>query len=219
MLFGSQVLLSQNTSAKKQNPPFIIRSHIGVPKTITSNMFRSSFNGLFEGGLSMNFKLANNFYLGVGYQATNLKNKDSIARKVYNNMISYDTHFIGHSPFVKLSYDRYFKDNAYMDYSLNYGFMIARYTKVNEDTMAANRPYGPLSFNTHFVQPEVSANFIVDKGFTFSVLLSYTTLFSNFDPRSPRFNHFKEVNRKSNEYFMSWFTFGFGFNVLIGKTK
>lgn len=213
------VFLGQDAPIKKDNLPFIIRAHVGIPKTISSSMYRQSFNGFYEGDISFNLKLTGNFYLGIGYQSTYFQNNKFLQKKVYNASVPYETRLIGDCPFVKLSYDKFVKSNVYIDYSLNYGYMLARYTSVNEDTTAYNKPYGAKTFNSHYVQPEISANFIVDRSLSFSVLLAYTTLFQKFDPKSPRFNQFEEVRLKNNNYFMSWITFGFGVNVLLGKNK
>ena len=102
-----------------------------------------------------------------------------------------------------------------MSYCLNSGFMQCNYSNVNLDTNINNKPFGKLIFSAPYIQPEVSANFIVDNTISFSIMLSYTTLFSNFDPKAPRFNHFEEVKKTSNKYYMSWLNIGFGFNVLI----
>ena len=213
------VFLGQDAPIKKDNLPFIIRAHVGIPKTISSSMYRQSFNGFYEGDISFNLKLTGNFYLGIGYQSTYFQNNKFLQKKVYNASVPYETRLIGDCPFVKVSYDKFVKSNVYIDYSLNYGYMLARYTSVNEDTTAYNKPYGAKTFNSHYVQPEISANFIVDRSLSFSVLLAYTTLFHKFDPNAPRFNQFEEVRLKNNNYFMSWITFGFGVNVLLGKNK
>jgi hypothetical protein len=112
-----------------------------------------------------------------------------------------------------------FQDSFTVNYGLDYGFVLASYSKINEDTTSFNKPFGLKNFNSHLVQPSISANWMVDQYLAFTVLFSYTTMFSQFDPRAPRFNHFEKINEKSNNYFMSWFTFGFGVNVLFGKLK
>lgn len=215
---------SQDGPVVVDNKPIVVSAHIGIPKTITSNKFRNSFNGFYEGDVSINFKLVNNFYAGIGYKRTDLQNNKFLKQKVFNASIPYNTHFISDCPFVKLSFDKFFKENAYINYSIQYGYMIAKFTDVNEDTTSANKPYGKTNFNSHYIEPHISANFIVDKTMSsplvFSVFLGYTTLFYKFDPKAPRFNQFEqELGDKSNNYFMSWITFGFGINVLIGKNK
>ncbi|MBL7917470.1 MAG: hypothetical protein JNM96_03675 [Bacteroidia bacterium] len=212
-------MFSQNRTIDKDNKPFIIRGTIGIPKSISSNQFRTSFNGLYEGSLSVNFKLFNNTYIGVGYQSVNFQNNKFLKYKVFAASVPYNTHLIGNNPFVHLGFDKFYKSNFYMHYAINYGFMLGQFTNVNEDTTAYNKPFGSKKFTAQFVQPEVSANFIVEENLGFCVYLAYSTLFSKYDPKSPRFNQFEEVRDKSNNYYMSWVTFGFGFNVLLGKNK
>ena len=209
----------QETAVEKENPPFIIKINAGIPRTISSQMFRKSFTGVYEGGISLNFKLLKNFYMGVGYLRTDLRNVDSLKFKVFNAKLPYNTHLIGSSPYVKLTFDKFYKKNIFVDYSISYGYMLVNYINVNEDTTAKNKPFVPQNFSSHFIQPEVSANFIIDDYIAFSLLLNYTTLFYKFDPKAPRFNQFELVNKKSNKYYMSWFTLALGINVLIGKGK
>jgi len=58
----------------------------------------------------------------------------------------------------------------------------------------------------------------VEENLSFSLMLSYTTLFQRFDARAPRFNQFEEIRNAPNRYVIGWLSFGVGFNVLI-KTK
>jgi hypothetical protein len=220
------LLCAQDAPIKKENAPFIIKAHVAIPKTITSNQFRQSFNGFYEADFSLNIKLTGNFYLGVGYQNSYFQNNQFLKQKVFNASIPYNTRLIGDCPFVKLSYDKFLKQRIYINYSLNYGYMLARYSNINEDTSAQNKPFGPKTFTGQYIQPEVSFNFIIpgegaslDGRLAFSVIFSYTTLFCKYDPKGPRFNQFDEVNTKSNHYFMSWLAVGFGINILIGKNK
>ncbi len=213
-------LFSQTGPINKENKPFIIKGNIGIPKTITSNQFRSSFNGLYEGSISVNFKLFNNTYFGVGYQSVYFQNNKFLKFKVFEASIPYNTRLIGNSPFIHLGFEKFYKSNFYIHYGINYGIMLGKYTNVNEDTSVYNKPFVSKNITAQFVQPEISANFIVEENLAFYVFLSYNTLFYKYDAKAPRFNQFQEeVREKSNNYYMSWLTFGFGFNVLLGKNK
>lgn len=219
------LFLGQEKSAEKLNARFVIRTSAGIPKPITSNLFRKSFNGFYDLGISFNFRTVGNFYFGIGYQNVFFKNNEYLKRQVYNASIPYDTRLLSDIPFVALSYDKFFKSNAYVTYGLSYGYILGKYTNVNEDTSVKNKPLISNSFSGQYIKPEVSFNFI-DKDNTwvsFSVRVSYTTLLYNYDPKAPRFNHF-EINNPdgrtySNRYYMSWLTVGFGINVLLGRTK
>jgi hypothetical protein len=217
---NSLVTLSQ---PKEQNSLVTVRGNIGIPKPISSRMFKTSFNGVFEANLSVCYRLFDNFHAGLGYQNSYFQNNEKVfvyytvpaPQKTGGATLSYNTRLMGHSGFVRLGYDKFFSKKGYMSYALNTGFMKGGYLNVIPDTSDRNKPLQPAYFVAPFIQPEAAANFIVDPTLSFSIMLSYTTVLRTFDPRSPRFNHIGQVNTASNGYMMSWFNIGFGFNVLI----
>jgi hypothetical protein len=215
LFFISSFCFSQKID--KQNAPFTIRGNIGIPRTISSKMFRTAFNGIFESNLSVNARLFGNFYAGLGYQATYFQNNKFLQFTYFNNSIPYNTRILGNGGFIKLGVDKFFSDRGYMSYSINSGVMQCKYSNVNLDTTSNNKPFGNIIFIAPYVQPEVSVNFMVENNLSFSIMLSYTTLFSNFDAKAPRLNQFEEVRKKSNNYYMSWLNIGFGFSVLINS--
>lgn len=223
IIFCTFSIFCSSQKINKENPFFTIRGNVGIPRTTGSMMFRDCFSGIYEANLSFDFKLSGNFFVGLGYQNGLFKNhKSFVFYKASNGSLSYNTQLIQNGGFLKLGYDKYFSENAYMNYSLNSGFMFCNYTGVVPDTSNANKPYGLTKFSTPYVQPEMSINFVVGEkqALSFSIMLSYTTLFYQFDPKAPRFNHFQDIYIKGNRYYMNWVNIGFGFNALIrGKSK
>jgi hypothetical protein len=203
----------------QHNAPWTIRGNIGIPKPISSQMYRKSFTGLYEANLSVNLRLFDNMYIGIGYQNTHMQNNKFLKQQIFNASIPYNTRLMGHGFFFKVGYDQFFSEKAYFSYSLNSGYMLCNYFNVNADTTADNRPYQSFKFNAAYFQPEVSVNMLVEGNMSFSFLLSYTTLVHRFDARSPRFNQFKEIRTASNNYLMSWINFGIGFTVLLNQKK
>ncbi|MBA2612505.1 MAG: hypothetical protein H0U95_11070 [Bacteroidetes bacterium] len=201
----------------QENALFTIRGNIGIPRVIGSQMFRTSFAGLYEGNLSLNVRLFGNFFVGAGYQNTQFQNNKFLKFQYFNASIPYNTRLLSSGAFIKLGYDKFFSDKGYATFSLNSGIMLNNYFNVNADTSLANRPYGPTGFSAPYIQPETSLNFIVEKRLAFSIMLSYTTMFYKYDPKSPRFAHFQEVKDSRNRYFMNWINIGFGFTVLLDK--
>ncbi len=200
---------------QKRSSPFSIRGVIGIPRALSSAQYRTAFAGLYEGNLSVNARMFSNFYVGLGYQNTHFKNSGFLKYTYFNAQIPYNTRLMGHCGFLKLGYDKFF-DKGYVSYSLNTGVMAASYLNVNKDTSAANLPIQGTKFTAPYVQPEIAINFLADRSLSFSIILSYTTMFYKFDARAPRFAHFGEVQQKSNSYYMSWLNIGFGFNVMLG---
>lgn len=206
---------------EERNAPVTIRGNIGIPKPLSSRMYSTSFNGIFEVNLSVCVRLFGNFNAGLGYQNSYFQNNEKVF--VYHPVpsgtavLSYNTRLMGHAGFLRLGYDKFFSQKGYMSYALNTGMMKGNYLNIIPDTAIKNKPFQPQYLIAPYIQPELSAHFIVDRNLSFSIMLSYTTLLYKFDPRAPRFNHIEEVNSKSNRYYMSWFNIGFGFNVLINK--
>lgn len=203
----------------QRNALVTVRGNIGIPKPISSKMYRTSFTGLYEANLSVNLRLFDNFYIGIGYQNSHFQNNKFLKQQLFNASVPYNTRLMGHGAFIKLGYDKFFSEKAYFSYALNSGMMLCNYMNVNADTTNANRPYPAIKFSAPYVQPELSVNLLVEGNMSFSFLLSYTTLFYRFDARAPRFNQFGEIRNASNKYVMGWINFGVGFTVLINQKK
>ncbi len=212
--------LSLNSFCQKEgqeNALVSIRGNIGIPRVVGSQAFRTSFAGLYEGNLSVNLKLFSNFFVGIGYQASQFQNNKFLKFQYFNASIPYNTRLLCNGAFVKLGYDRFFSDKGYASFSLNSGLMLNNYINVNADTSISNRPFVIQDFSGGYLQPETSINFIVDKHLAFSIMLSYTTLFYKYDPKAPRLAQFQEVKDSRNRYYMNWVNIGFGFTILLDK--
>jgi hypothetical protein len=217
VLLFCTTLVSFAQPVKKQNAAFTIRGNVGIPRTVSSSMFRNAFNGIYEANLSLNLRLFDNFFAGVGYQNSFFQNNKFLKFKYFNNSVPYETRLLSHAGFIKLGYDKFFSETGYASYSLNTGIMLNSFTDVNLDTNKKNQPFVSQEFITPYIQPEVSLNFVVDPHLSFSLMLSYATMFYRFDPKAPRLAQFDEVSSKKNNYFMSYINIGFGFTVLIDK--
>jgi len=218
------LLFSQNRD--KRSAPFTIRYGIGIPKSVSSQKFRTAFNGVFETNLSVNARLFSNFFVGVGLQYSHFQNnkqvfvyyqaKDPKTGNATGATLSYNTRMIGNSGFLKIGYDQFF-EKGFATFALNTGYSVVNYKNVINDSAEANLPFISTTFNAPYLQPEVSLSFMADRSLTFSLLFSYTTMLSKFDPKAPRFNAIGQMRDRSNNYFMSWINIGFGVTVLLGK--
>ncbi|MBA3663711.1 MAG: hypothetical protein H0W61_05830 [Bacteroidetes bacterium] len=209
----------QDKILDKRNALVTIRGNVGIPRGISSQMFRTCFAGVYEANLSVNVRLFGNFFIGVGYQNSHFQNNKFLKFQYFKASIPYNTRLMAHSGFMKIGIDKFFSPTGYMSYSLNSGLMQVNYLHVNADTNLLNRPYGLQTYITPYLQPEMAVNFIVDEKqkMSLSIFVAYATVLSNFDPKGPRFNHFEEVSKKNNRYYMSWFNIGFGFTVLLDR--
>jgi len=230
ILFLFMSVLAYSQKIDKQNPFFTVRGNVGIPRSTGSMMFRQSFTGIYEVNLAAVVRPGKNFVVGLGYQNALFKNVKSIGVIQYSQggktiaLSNYNTQIIEHGGFFKMGYDQFVTPTSYLNYSINSGLMFCQYTGVVPDTSIANRPYGETKFFAPYTQPEISMHFIAgeEQLLSFSMMLSYTTLFYKFDPKAPRFNGLPDppIYTKGNRYFMNWINIGLGFNVLIkGKAK
>lgn len=222
-------LLFFSQTRDKRSAPYTVRFNVGIPKSVSSQKFRTAFNGVVESNLSVSARLFTNFFVGLGYQYTHFQNNKEVfayyrAKDPKGNntgaTLSYNTRLEGNAGFIKLGYDHFF-EKGFVTMALNSGYNLMQYRNVVNDTssksLSENIPFVSTSFATPYVQPEISVSFMADRSLTFSLLFSYTTLLYKFDPKAPRFNGIGELKEKSNNYFISWINIGFGCTVLLGK--
>ena len=209
----------------KRSAPFTVRYNVGIQKSVSSQKFRTAFNGIFETNLSFNARLFSNFFVGLGYQYSHFQNNKQVfvyyQAKNQNGIntgasLSYNTRMVGNAGFLKIGYDQFF-EKGFATFALNSGYSMVKYNNVVQDSALANQPFIAKTFNAPYLQPEISVSFIADRSLTFSLMFSYTTMFYKFDPKAPRFNAIDELKDKSNNYFMSWINIGFGVTILMGK--
>ncbi|WP_317898170.1 hypothetical protein [Aurantibacillus circumpalustris] len=218
-------LITFSQTRDKRSAPYTVRYNIGIQKSLSSQKFRTAFNGIFETNLSLNARVFSTFFIGVGYQYSHFQNNKAVfafyqAKDPKGNAtgatLSYNTRLIGNTPFIKIGYDHFF-EKGFATFGLNAGYSLMHYNNVVNDSADANLPFPASKFNAGLLQPEISVSFITDRSLTFSIMVAYTTAFYKFDPKEPRFNAIDELRDKSNNYFMSWINIGFGVTLLLGK--
>jgi hypothetical protein len=221
LFFGFLYSQTDGPKIDKQNALFTIRGHAGVPAGLSSNMFRFAFKGVYEFDLTANYRLFDNFHMGIGFRQTAFKNNPDYFTYYKDPKttftIPYDTRFMVNSFIINLGYDKFYSDKFYINYHLQSGIAISEFKKVIEDTSFKNKPIQATKFSTPFIKAQTSFNFIVDPKLCFNIYLGYQSVLFNFDPRSPRMNQYDELREKSNKHGIAWLSFGFGFNVLIDK--
>ncbi len=218
-LFIQLISFAQSTKIDKKNAAFTIRGSGGVPASFSSNMFKFGFKGVYEFDITVNYKLFDNFHIGLGYRQTLFKNNPKYftyykdPRTTFT--IPYDTRFQVQSFILNLGYDHFFTDKFYITYNIQSGIANSQFLKVIQDTSFYNRPYQPSDYQSPFIKAQGTFNFIVEPKLSFNFYFGYQSLLFNYDPRSSRMNQYEELRNKSNKQGIAWLSFGFGFNVLL----
>lgn len=197
-------------------PKVAMRANMGIPKIVSSQKYRNSFSGVFSGELGLSYKLAGNYFFGVGYNYNYFK-----AQRYFreNTDPKINASMQMHGGFLKLGRDHFFRHNAFTTVSVNMGYQAGKYYGLQHplrDTIRA--PYNS-QFGNVFVEPMVGVYFIVDPNFAFGAHLSYSYNAQVFSAENIGFNKFgfgstpseKGYNALGNSWGMSMFTLGFGF--------
>ncbi|MGE0568621.1 MAG: hypothetical protein AB7O73_11785 [Bacteroidia bacterium] len=214
VLLTSIQLFSQERRSNKVNKPLTIRAHVGIPRSITSEAFYVSFNGVYELNTTVNYMVVDNFYAGIGYQNSLFVNSNKFRDQIGNDL---NTRLETHTPMARFGYDYFIRTNAYLSFALNTGYSYHKFTGRQ------CKGYDSLStsskFSSMFVQPEFSANFIVDKFLAFNFMISYNNQLAKYDQSQSCLKYYYDYQKYGDKYIMSWITFGFGVNVLIGSSS
>ena len=198
-------------SQQQKNSNVKIGAYLGIPLSVTSNKFSTCFKGLYEANVNVKFQVAKGLYAGAGFSNSWFDCNKQLFRSQYSNgSVAYNTYLLINSPFIKLTYDKFFSEIGYVSYGISGGYCLGRYNKIITDTSQLNRPYGNVTFGAAFIQPEVSLNFMVEKYLGFSVFLNNTYMLYKFDPNAPRFNAFQDVRDAPNNFLCGWVSIGFG---------
>jgi hypothetical protein len=198
-----------------RNSKYTVRGCINIPNIVSSQAYRASYRGIYDANISVNRTLFSNFFAGLGYYNA-LFNR---ARREEFDKINLKTKLQIHGAFVKLGYDHFFSERGYYSFALNTGYTSNLYTGVSRSLADTILPATSNRFNSMYLTPEISANFVTGPHLSFGIMLSYSTLLYQYNPRDSYMDGYLNYKKLKNNYFMSWINIGFSIHVLIGKNN
>lgn len=209
-------IISQNDN--EPMPRVSFRATCGIPKSFSSQAFRFSFGGVYDAGLSVNVRVFDNFFMGLGYQ-NGLFVPQKYFRDKYVNNGFISTRMQTHDAYLKIGYDKWFidKSRGFYTFALNTGYNYSKYTAIAfpSDTLASIHPTD--NFTGIFVRPEVTFNFLVDPGFAFGIVFAYNYNLTKYDPKINMFSYYGDFSKYKNRAGISWISFGFNMYFGLGK--
>ncbi|MGZ3884484.1 MAG: hypothetical protein ACXVPQ_07175 [Bacteroidia bacterium] len=198
---------------RKPLPLVNIRASCTIPKAVSSQAFRISYSGVYDANVSLNFKLGNNFNIGLGYENAFFNDQLYFRQKGLNTRLQ------EHNGFVRVGIDRMFVERrGFYSFSVSSGYSFNKYTDVVHSQDSLNGKF-PNSFATYFVKPEVALNFLVEESFAFGISLSYNYCFNVYDPAYNAFGEYISYKQYRNKANMGWISFGFGFYYGFKKKR
>ncbi len=196
-------------------PRVNIRASCTVPKVTTSKAFRISYTGVYDAQLSLNFRIASNLNVGLGYKNA------LFTPQLYFRQKGLSTRLQVHDAFARFGYDHIFSDRGFVSFSLDAGYSYNKYTSVKFVHDTLNGKY-PTYFGNYFLRPEISVYFLVEESFAFGFTFSYNYCLYPYDPKYNGFGSYADSKSTAsnliyegvgykNKANMGWFSFGFGF--------
>lgn len=185
-------------------PRVSIRANVSIPKVVSSQSFRNSFSGVVGLDANVNYKIASNFFVGLGYSYTYYK-----PQKVFRDQ-NVNANMQSQNAYLKIGVDKFFSDNGFATFSLNTGYNFNEYQGLvyKNDTLKGKYP---TQFSSSFIEPMIGLYFIVDPNFAIGGHISYNYNFSQFNPAYPSFDKWFDYRNTTNKWNMSMITIGFGF--------
>lgn len=192
-------------------PRVTTRFNCGIPKVTSSQLFRNSFTGVVFADANVNVKLFSNVFVGVGYTYSFLKTTPALSNMgVFTTMES-------QQGYLKLGYDHYLSNNQFVSFSLNSGYGISQYKKINypNDSLIGRVP---TQFNSPFIEPQVGFYLLNDDGIALGINLGYNFNLYKYDSRAPVIDKWLTNNDKlSNKWNMSAIKLSLGIYYGFGK--
>lgn len=198
-------------------PRFSIRGNIGIPKALSSTMFRHSFTGIATIDGSVNYNLFSGYIIGIGYSYTYYGCQKYFRDPLKDNI---QTNLQTQNGYLTVGYNHFFSDRGFSVISANMGLNYGQYKGVRYKHDSIVGQY-PTNFTTAFIEPKYSLYFIVDKNFAIGGYLSYTYSFTKFNPLQSQLNEWGPYGYNSlpNKWNMSLITLGFGFYYGLSSGK
>jgi hypothetical protein len=186
-----------------------MRAEFSVPTPLNA-AWRKSMVGIFEGNISFNYKISHDFFIGVGYKGAMFY----VPPKFF--LFEVKTKMQMHGAYLKLGYDIYKTNTYFITPSINSGWCYTRFTHINckTDTMTWKPEY-----QTWFIEPQVTFNFLPDPNFGICVNLSFVVADHVWNPEIACLQDHIDFSEVRTNKITSYFNLGFGIYWGFGRGR
>jgi hypothetical protein len=190
---------------------FSVRFSTTVPAPISNAVFREKFRGIYEMNLSVNLRLASNFFVGLGFK-NGMLGLNSIPNPANN--LDLNTKMQLHTGYVKVGCNKYHTENVFSTFALNVGYNSSNFTGV---VNPKNRPDLITTYTSMLIEPEYSINFAIEENFSIGIFLSYNYMPTVFNPTNIALQDVTSTTGLKQTSATGILNFGFGFYYGLGK--
>ena len=182
-----------------------INGVVTVPNVIANQGFRHTFKGIYEGGASLNIRVASGFSIGVGFKNSLISTQERVQ--------NVDTRMQLYTAFVRFAYCRYHTEKTFSTMGINVGYNNSFYTNV----VSIHSPIISKQYNSLVFEPEYSINFAVDENFSIGLFISYAFFATPFDATTIAMQDYSSLSTLGNTKANGMLNVGFCFHIGMGK--
>jgi hypothetical protein len=190
---------------------FAIRFSTTLPAPVSNAVFRQKFRGIYEMNLSVNLRITNNFFIGLGFK-NGLLGLNSIPNPATS--VDLTTKMQLYTGYFKVGYNKFHTENIFSTFAVNIGYNSSTFTGVinpkNETGLIE-------TYTSMVVEPEYSLNFAIEDNFTIGIFLSYNYMPTVFNPYNIALQDVTSIAGLKTGSATGIINFGFGFYYGLGK--
>ena len=204
--------ISSATGQNYYEPKLSFSVDLGIPTKGKNYSFSKVMEGLFNGGITMQYNIIGGLTAGLGVKYSYF----SINSYVLNNaQWGGGMHFP--AGYFKLGYEKFTTERISFNISARAGYSVL-FAIHGNDSCAIDHDktiYEPA----FFIEPQVEILMLTDKVSSdgFSLVLGYPIYFNEFGPRYLCMEKFTSFNPEDSQGITRFFSFGFGYRYYFGR--
>jgi len=213
IVLSALLLISFKSDAQSYFEPKLSFSvDLGIPAKGHNESFSRIMEGLFNGGVAMQYNVFGGLTVGAG-----LKYSFFTMNPFALNNVQWGGSMHFPAAFLKLGYERFTTERASFNFSVRAGYAAIFSVNGNDSCTALIEPEKfEMAF---FVEPQFELVLLTDKVSAngFSLVLGYPFYFNEFGPRYLCLDKFPGLYDEDNTGITRFFSFGFGYRYYFGR--
>ena len=193
-------------------PKFSFSVDLGIPAKAKNESFGRVFEGLFNGGITMQYNIFGGITAGAG-----LKYSFFTLNPFSLNNVQWGASMHMPAAYLKLGYERFTTDRVSFNISARAGYASLFAVHSNDSCdVGLEKNTMEMAF---FVEPQFELVLLTDKVSSdgFSLVLGYPFYFNEFGPRYLCMEKFPGYAAEEYVGITSFFSFGFGYRYYFGR--
>lgn len=204
--------INQAISQNYYEPKLSFGADVGIPARSHNGSFQRVMEGLFNGGVVLQYNIFGGITAGVGVKYSYF----TISPFALNN-VNWSGGFHMPSAHFKIGYERFTTERISFNISARMGYSVL-FAHHGNDSVAVGVERNPVE-SCFFIEPQVEITLLTEKSSSdgFSLVLGYPFYFNEFGPRYLGMDKFPNLIEEDYAGITRFFSFGFGYRYYFGR--